>query len=160
MCYFGRGTLAWEWYKPACKSRSTAGCVSMLTMHWSMQPQWPATTAPTFLCHLSAVYCEYLNASVHVGEVDVLLGSVIGFKLLASHVRNTLKGDIKCANDCGAKTLTVWVIADIMCNVISVADRAGRGTGPSLCLCGVWWCWNERQLWTALYIPPWCCLEY
>lgn len=61
----------------------------------------------------------------------------MGFKSVVSHVRSTLKEHIKCANDSGDKTLTVWVIADIMCNDISVVDRAGRGPGPSPCLCGV-----------------------
>lgn len=63
-------------------------------------------------------------------------GKLVGFKSVVSHVRNTLTAHIRCANDSGDKTLTVRVL-DIMCNDISVVDRADWEDRAPCCVCGV-----------------------
>lgn len=127
MCYFGKGAL---WHEKGAGLHVKADPVQpVCDLVDSALVHATAVTQPRCsniqMSSLGNTYCEYRRSgSAHVGEVK---GSVIGFNSEVSHVGNTLKEHIKCANDSGDKTLTVCVIADIMCNDISVVDRGCRG---------------------------------
>lgn len=118
-------SVAWEMAAgaPACKRRiRQQPRVTMLTPRWSVQPRWPPDQ------HRRSHIQTSSRCDIYTVNTAWVVRSW-GLNQLVSHVRSTLKARIKCANDGGDKTLTVWVIAGIMCDDISVEDRAGRGPG-------------------------------
>lgn len=146
MCYFGKGAL---WHENGTGLHVKAEPGQPVSPCWLCAGPCNRSDPTQLLKYWDIIARQYI---VNMGWAflcmweKMLLGSVIGFKSAVSHVRGTLKAHIKCANDSGDKTLTVWVIADIMCNDISMGDR-GAGDGA---LAVSVWCLGMLEWKTAL----------